>query len=143
MRLLNINTTHLEDFSSRQKPKYAVLSHRWTKNEVTFADICAAKFKSTSSPKFWGMLQQAARDNLDYVWIDICCFDKTSSTELSEAVNSMYRWYQGAESCNVYLHDVDKDRWQESFPKSKWFKRGWTLQELLAPRTVVFYDRKW
>lgn len=77
------------------------------------------------------------------MWIDTCCIDKTSSTELSEAVNSMYRWYQGVESCYVYLHDVDKDRWQESFLKSKWFKRGWTLQELLAPRTVVFYDRKW
>ena len=144
MRLINVETEQLEDFSPHQKPKYAVLSHRWTKKEVTFAEICGPNFRSTSSPtKFRGTLQQAANDGLKYVWIDTCCIDKTSSTELSEAVNSMYRWYQGAESCYVYLHDVKIIKWQESFPISKWFKRGWTLQELLAPRTVIFYDQSW
>ncbi|KAJ9663543.1 hypothetical protein H2198_000809 [Neophaeococcomyces mojaviensis] len=144
MRLIDANTGFLKEFSPRKKPKYAVLSHRWTKDEVTFLDVQAKTFRDTSSlDKFWGSLRQARRDGLKSVWIDTCCIDKQSSAELSEAINSMYRWYQGAEYCYVYLHDVDKDTWQESFLKSKWFTRGWTLQELLAPPSVIFYDRQW
>jgi hypothetical protein len=81
-------------------------------------------------------------------WLDSCCIDKTSSAELSEAINSMYRWYQNAQVCYAYLEDVpaeDSSLWSEdsAFRKSKWFTRGWTLQELLAPEIVVFYDHDW
>lgn len=144
MRLINIKTARLEDCPPHKKRPYAVLSHRWTKDEVTFDDIYASDLRPPARlSKFWGSLRQAKQDGLGYVWIDTCCIDKGSSSELSEAINSMYRWYQRAEVCYVYLQDVEKATWQESFPRSKWFTRGWTLQELLAPRAVVFYDRKW
>ncbi|EXJ56892.1 hypothetical protein A1O7_07236 [Cladophialophora yegresii CBS 114405] len=144
MRLINTHTGSLEDALAQTEPRYAVLSHCWTKDEILFPDIQSRNSERTSNHiKFWGSLQQAKSDGLKYIWIDTCCIDKQSTAELSEAINSMYRWYQGAEYCYVYLHDVDKDTWQETFPKSKWFTRGWTLQELLAPPKVMFYDRQW
>lgn len=144
MRLVNINTGSFRYFPTRKKPRYAVLSHRWTKDEVAFSDIHPGNFINAQSHiKFRGTIQQAKRDGLEYVWIDTCCIDTQSSAEVSEAINSMYQWYQGAEYCYVYLHDIDESTWRESFHKSKWFTRGWTLQELLAPPLVIFYDRKW
>ncbi|MCJ1477242.1 hypothetical protein MMC13_005913 [Lambiella insularis] len=144
MRLLNTRTGVLKSMNARKQPKYAILSHRWTKDEVTFTDVQNRNLrKSSNLRKFWGCLHQARRDGFHYVWIDTCCIDKQSSTELNEAINSMYRWYQGAESCYVYLDDVDQRDWESSIASSKWFTRGWTLQELLAPRRVLFYDREW
>lgn len=90
-----------------------------------------------------------AAEGHEYVWIDTYCIDKTSSAELTEAINSMYRWYQGAQICYAYLADVHNDHqlWdttaEEAFSKSRWFTRGWTLQELLAPKNVVFYEQNW
>lgn len=91
---------------------------------------------------------QAFQNRWQYAWIDTCCIDKSSSAELSEAINSMFRWYQNAEVCYVFLPDVlcmqgqlDGDITQ--FEKSKWFTRGWTLQELLAPFELIFFDRNW
>ncbi|KAM5530181.1 hypothetical protein V8D89_016147 [Ganoderma adspersum] len=89
----------------------------------------------------------AARDGFEWIWIDTCCIDKTSSSELSEAINSMYAWYAAADVCYVWLHDVDdihpSQSGPTSFSRSAWFTRGWTLQELLAPRYVVFLSKKW
>jgi hypothetical protein len=86
--------------------------------------------------------KQAARDGLQYVWIDTCCIDKSNSTELSEALNSMFRWYRDAAQCYVYLSDVSArgSGWKSAFRKSRWFTRGWTLQELIAPRSVEFFS---
>ncbi|KAF1951903.1 HET-domain-containing protein [Byssothecium circinans] len=95
--------------------------------------------------------QQAERDGLRYFWVDTCCIDKSSSAELQEAINSMFRWYQNAERCYVYLSNVlygssDRDdecsrRWKPAFKKSRWFTRGWTLQELIAPASVEFFSK--
>ena len=92
----------------------------------------------------------AAADEFDYIWIDTCCIDKTSSAELSEALNSMYRWYQEAEECYAYLVDVPHNSVNRrtgvtgpEFCKSRWFTRGWTLQELIAPLSVIFLDSEW
>ncbi|KAF2186699.1 HET-domain-containing protein, partial [Zopfia rhizophila CBS 207.26] len=78
---------------------------------------------------------------------DRCCIDKSSSAELSEAINSMYRWYNNAKVCYAYLVDVPDDtdarKKDSAFQKSRWFTRGWTLQELLAPRDFVFYSKGW
>jgi hypothetical protein len=100
--------------------------------------------------KIHGCCAQAASDGWKYAWIDSCCIDKSSSAELSEAINSMYRWYQNAEVCYAYLLDVPEDPSDEDpcaadsfFRRSKWFSRGWTLQELLAPWTVVFFNKNW
>lgn len=144
MRLIETRTAVLMNVSPPENPRYAVLSHRWTKDEVIFADLESKNFRPTSClDKFWGSLHQARSDGLKFVWIDTCCINKDSSVELSEAINSMYRWYRSAECCYVYLADVDQEDWENSFPKSEWFKRGWTLQELLAPQKVLFFDRQW
>lgn len=88
--------------------------------------------------------QQAVRDGLNYAWADTCCIDKSSSAELSEAINSMFRWYQRSEKCYVYLSDiVAGPSWRTELTRCRWFTRGWTLQELLAPRHVFFFDRNW
>ncbi|KAH8201323.1 hypothetical protein TruAng_004491 [Truncatella angustata] len=134
-------------------PPYAILSHTWGTNddEVTFQDIKENKGEEKSGYQkivFCG--QQAERDDLKYFWIDTCCIDKTSSAELTEAINSMFRWYQNAQKCYVYLADVPygdyqthepaRSTWKVAFRKSRWFTRGWTLQELIAPRAVEFFS---
>ena len=85
----------------------------------------------------------ALSEGWKYAWIDTCCIDKPSSADLSEAINAMYGWYENAQVCYVYLADVSLAKWDEEFRISRWFLRGWTLQELLAPKTVVFYSKDW
>ena len=99
--------------------------------------------------------EQARRDGLQYFWVDTCCIDKSNAVELQEAINSMFRWYQNAVQCYVYLSDVSTKKrkasdsstestWEPAFRSSKWFTRGWTLQELLAPgpALVKFFSRE-
>ena len=127
---------------------YAILSHTWEEDneEVTFEDLKDGSGKSKNGYKklrFCG--QQAARDGLQYFWVDTCCINKSNSAELSEAINSMFRWYRKAAICYVYLADVwTKDPfsklWEAAFGNSRWFTRGWTLQELIAPPLVEFFS---
>jgi Heterokaryon incompatibility protein (HET) len=135
-------------------PRYAVLSHTWgvDDEEVTFKDLVdgAGKSKSGYSKiRFCG--KQAAKDGLQFFWVDTCCIDKSSSAELSEAINSMFRWYHNADKCYVYLSDVliggsvrndlfSQWTWKPAFQHSRWFTRGWTLQELVAPTCVEFFS---
>ncbi|EMD65035.1 hypothetical protein COCSADRAFT_317254 [Bipolaris sorokiniana ND90Pr] len=139
-------------------PSYAILSHTWKEGqEVTFADLKdldnAAGVETRRKEGYQKLLfcaQQAKQDGLKYFWVDTCCIDKTNNTELSEAINSMFRWYQNAIKCYVFLSDVedrslDGDgescrRWKAVFGKSRWFSRGWTLQELVAPCSVEFFS---
>jgi hypothetical protein len=149
MYLLDTSTFELHDFQSNDIPDYAILSHRWSGEEVSFFDLRDGKGTDLAGfSKFKGCCAQAASDGWQYVWIDSCCIDKSSSAELSEAINSMFRWYKNAEVCYAYLVDVpdgtEDPRLPDSFfRRSKWFTRGWTLQELLAPSTVVFFDCNW
>lgn len=78
---------------------------------------------------------------LKYAWVDTYCIDKTSSAELSEAINSMFKWYQQSAICFAFLEDWEPD--QPTFDHCRWWRRGWTLQELIAPRNVLFFDRNW
>ncbi|KAF2738199.1 HET-domain-containing protein, partial [Polyplosphaeria fusca] len=134
-------------------PAYAILSHTWGEEEVSFQDIEANGGKCESISKAgWAKIQfcaeQAAVDGLQYVWVDTCCIDKKNAVELGAAINSMFRWYQNAARCYVYLSDVSKSdngaggerAWEEAFRTSRWFTRGWTLQELIAPREVEFFS---
>lgn len=133
-------------------PRYAILSHTWGKDEeeVTFQDFTNDRGKSKLGyRKLQFCAIQAARDGLKHFWIDTCCIDKSSSSELSEAINSMFRWYRVAEKCYVYLSDVSysdgddrSQRWKPAFRKSRWFTRGWTLQELIAPTRVEFFSNE-
>ena len=93
--------------------------------------------------KFMRCCELALSEGWKYAWIDTCCIYKTSSADLSEAINAMYGWYENAQVCYVYLADVSLAKWDEEFRISRWFLRGWTLQELLTPRTVVFYSKDW
>ncbi|KAG1849880.1 heterokaryon incompatibility protein-domain-containing protein [Suillus subalutaceus] len=94
--------------------------------------------------KIEGCCIQANEDRYRYVWIDTCCINKSSSSELSEAINSMFMWYKKAQICYTYLDDVSRcDTLLEEFSNSQWFRRGWTLQELIAPNNVVFFSCDW
>ena len=134
-------------------PAYAILSHTWGKDEVIFQDMGAgADMSKTMSKAGWRKIQfcakQAAADGLQHFWVDACCIDKKNAVELGAAINSMFRWYQNAARCYIYLSDVskpdtgadDQRAWEEAFRKSRWFTRGWTLQELIAPRLVDFFS---
>jgi hypothetical protein len=174
MRLINTETLHFEEFD-RDIPPYAILSHRWEEEEVAFADYLAQLAVLASGgtrKKGFGKIElcvkQARFDGLSYCWVDTCCIDKSSSAELTEAINSMYAWYRDSAVCYIYLSDVDvsgEDRCRSKgkrpiFPldsvlqpfaddhilqlaSSQWFTRGWTLQELLAPAICIFYDLGW
>ncbi|KAI0471363.1 heterokaryon incompatibility protein-domain-containing protein [Xylaria cf. heliscus] len=132
---------------------YVVLSHTWgnEQDEVTYQDILDGT--APSKPGYWKVEfcgSKAASEGYKYFWVDTCCIDKSNSTELQEAINSMFRWYQSSARCYVYLsdvkHDHENDRyWERSFRASRWFTRGWTLQELIAPSLVDFFasDGRW
>ncbi|KAI1764461.1 HET-domain-containing protein [Hypoxylon sp. FL1150] len=148
MRLLHVQTGKLEEFAGDDVPPYAILSHTWGKHELTLQDLSKLDRSSIASyAKVEGCCRQAANEGLHYVWIDTCCIDKTSSAELSEGINSMFQWYRKSTICYVYLADVtaedDPFDGQSEFRRSRWFERGWTLQELLAPMEVAFFDRTW
>ena len=153
MRLINVKTSKLEEFLDYDAPRYAILSHTWGDDceELTVRDVEEGKINKpgVGSVKFQGSCRQAEKDGLGYVWIDTCCIDKTNLVELSEAINSMFRWYQQAFFCYAYLSDVpdhDSDKPQKpgsKFCTSRWFGRGWTLQELLAPKQMRFYNSAW
>jgi hypothetical protein len=124
-------------------PPYAILSHTWTNGaEVTYDELVTGARKDKASYakiRFCG--ERAAHDGLQYFWVDTCCIDKSSSAELTEALNCMFRWYQSSAKCYVYLSDVSSSRLpsEDAFLGSRWFIRGWTLQELIAPEVVEFY----
>ncbi|KAI5987757.1 heterokaryon incompatibility protein-domain-containing protein [Pisolithus orientalis] len=142
---------------------YAILSHRWQDgHEVDYNEMTnlmkmdeeeRKKVKQRNGyKKILASCEQAMRDGFEWLWVDTCCIDKRSSSELSEAINSMYRWYENSTKCYAYLHDVDSTTFptkQNSgrFSKCKgwpeWFSRGWTLQELIAPRVVQFFNKEW
>ncbi|KAH9226250.1 hypothetical protein K456DRAFT_1808767, partial [Colletotrichum gloeosporioides 23] len=147
MRLLHTMTLDLNEFIG-DVPPYAILSHTWENDEVSLQDLSTTAGRSKKGfKKIEACCAPARRDGFDWAWLDTCCIDKTSSAELSEVINSMFRWYRQARVCYVYLSDLpsqypgDVDRRQ--FHSVKWFTRGWTLQELIAPRAIGFYDQNW
>ena len=151
MRLINVKTLKLDEFLDDKVPPYAILSHTWGKDseELTFRNVQAGDIDKpgVGSIKFQGCCKQAEEDGLGYVWIDTCCIDTTNLVELSGAINSMFRWYRQASICYAYLSDVPSDdsprKPGSKFQSSRWFKRGWTLQELLAPANLRFYNSEW
>ena len=160
MRLLQCSDTGgfspTKDFLDGEAlPPYAILSHTWEDGqEITYKDLMDDTGKSKrgyDKIQFCG--QQAERDGLEYFWVDTCCIDKSNHVEVQKAINSMFRWYQNAVKCYVYLSDVSIAKrkasdgvseytWEPAFRQSRWFARGWTLQELLAPNLVEFYSRE-
>jgi len=130
-------TIGLERFDG-DLPPYAILSHRWVDGEPTYQEVqqgTAHHKKGYQKIEFCE--QQAKKNGLAHFWVDTVCIDKQSSAELHEAITSFFQWYQQAEICYVYMDDVSSTG--SGFQKSKWFTRGWTLQELIAPKTVEFF----
>ena len=153
MRLINTSSLKLHEFYDSKIPDYAILSHTWTKQEVTLQMLEDPQSKTLAGyVKIRRCCELALSEGWQYAWIDTCCIDKTSSADLSEAINAMYGWYEKARVCYVYMADVSltyhhqpgvSPDFNQRFRSSRWFHRGWTLQELLAPRTVVFYGSEW
>lgn len=179
MRLINVSTLKLHNFFDEANiPEYAILSHTWGASEVTFKELRKwDKFTEKERAdikekegyhKIMRCCAQAKMDGLEWCWVDTCCIDKKSSAELSEAINSMFKWYRNAAVCYAYLDDIEisetmkservefvedeaRMAWTvglalvgtEELAKARWFTRGWTLQELIAPENVVFYAKEW
>lgn len=138
-------------------PPYAILSHTWSEEaseEVTFRNMEDGTWRSKpGSAKIKFCSEQAMRDGLEYAWVDTCCINKSTMDEVQLSINSMFQWYRGAAHCYVYLSDVSMNArfphgdqinipWEAAFRSSKWFTRGWTLQELLAPASVQFFSQE-
>jgi hypothetical protein len=145
MRLLDTSSLELKEFWDNEIPLYAILSHTWETEEVSFQDMQSGRATSKAGyAKISSSCKQATLDGLKYIWIDTCCIDKSSSAELTEAINSMYRWYQNAQACYAYLSDVlVSETGSSGFTTSRWFTRGWTLQELIAPSHLTFHSKEW
>lgn len=169
MRLLNTETVELHEFFEYDIPEYAILSHRWGHGEVTFETVTKQRNLQAAG---WNKVRRCCslvrEIGFAWIWIDTCCINKSSSVELSEAINSMYNWYRNAKLCFVHLNDVCclpeevqlyqdlvKAKVHDDNPRhcsvqtsaqlrrSMWFTRGWTLQELIAPHLVIFVDSAW
>ncbi|KAK5737652.1 hypothetical protein LTR17_006514 [Elasticomyces elasticus] len=165
VRLLDTSTLTFVQIPPGEAP-YAILSHTWTlgTEEVLYRDIHQDTSRTKAGwIKIIGACRQAKKDGLAFLWADTCCIDKSNNSELSEAINSMFAWYRDAAVCYVHLADVSVSSawWDERetlrsatsaswravghvrFSHSRWFHRGWTLQELLAPTFVRFYTLDW
>jgi hypothetical protein len=157
MRLLQCTDGKDDEFSLTSDlppadiPPYAILSHTWgpDSDEVTYKDVIEGTGKDKIGyKKIRFCAKQAERDRLKYFWVDTCCIDKSDPIEVQRSINSMFRWYRNASRCYVYLSDMlagsegdqqSDPAWQSAFRGHRWFKRGWTLQELLAPVSVEFF----
>ena len=163
MRLLNTSNLRFKEFSHLDVEPYAILSHCWNHapghEEPNYQQVLNGSRKDESLG--WRKVLECCRiarlRKLTWAWVDTVCIDRTSSSELSESINCMFSWYQNSAECYVFLDDVPTNRdigenWRglhnsftsghmPSFSLSRWFSRGWTLQELLAPSAVYFYDR--
>ena len=159
MRLLQIHENgqfiFVDVVGDDRIPPYAILSHTWSQDdedEVTFGDIIDNSGKKKFGyEKIQFCEEQARKDGLQYFWVDTCCINKQDEAEVSHSINSMFRWYCNAARCYVYLSDVSmtrkrtrdgdpRDTWESDFRRSRWFTRGWTLQELIAPLVVEFFS---
>jgi hypothetical protein len=143
MWLLDSKSLELKLYYDNNIPPYAILSHAWEENEVSFQQINGPRDQIQFHAGFIKIQRccaQAATYGFEHVWIDTCCIDKTNSVELSEAINSMFNWYRNATECYVYLADVTS---LKDFGASRWFTRGWTLQELIAPDSAIFFNKDW
>jgi Heterokaryon incompatibility protein (HET) len=156
IRLLNTDTLKLEEFFDSKTPPYVILSHTWGNEEVSFIemqrnDVAIGSRLKEGFKKISNFCAMAKRHGFTYGWADSCCIDKRNSAELSEAINSMYRYYYNAAECLVYLEDVpakingaiDQVGQLGAIKSSRWFTRGWTLQELIAPKVRHFFAGDW
>ncbi|KAI1131676.1 heterokaryon incompatibility protein-domain-containing protein [Nemania abortiva] len=151
MWLINTTSLQLEQVLEPRNEGYAILSHTWGDEEVSFQEFTSSDVakKRAEFDKIERLCKMAVSRGLKYAWIDTCCIDKTSSAELSEAINSMFEWYKQSQVCFAFIADLPPVArgdplldWLEQ-GQYRWFTRGWTLQELIAPRKLEFFDSTW
>ncbi|KAL4063535.1 heterokaryon incompatibility protein-domain-containing protein [Scleroderma yunnanense] len=156
---VDLEANVLSEFYDDRIPEYAILSHRWIDQEVNRNEMVELakmeeRHKVCQRPGYKKILascEQAKNDNCEWLWVDTCCIDRQSNAELSEGINSMYRWYENSKVCYAYLHDVpgtlfpaeDDKRYPNFNGWLEWFSHGWTLQELIAPKHVQFFNQNW
>lgn len=155
MWLIDTTTLRLEEVVDLQDCKYAILSHTWEEDEVDFQEMLAESrparlVKKAGFLKIKKTCEVAKEKGYAYAWVDTCCIDKTSSAALSEAINSMFHWYKESSLCLAYLSDLEVNNFEHAESKTSefmedcvWFTRGWTLQELIGPEELDFYDQEW
>lgn len=145
MRLLHARSLKFQDFNESSLPPYAILSHTWNQSqEITLQDMTSPYLPTKKGyRKITETCRLALTQGLEYAWIDTCCIDKTSSAELTESINSMFRWYQKARVCYIHLSDFHSTSVSPDLNQCVWLTRGWTLQELIAPPTLEFYNSSW
>lgn len=145
MRLINTSSIELEEFHLSGVPQYAILSHTWGDDEVTFQDMSSSsRYSRKGYHKIMQTCRLARENEIRYAWIDTCCIDKSSSAELTESINSMFQWYKKSTACYVLLTDLPPNvPAKNTLASCRWFSRGWTLQEMLAPKDTHFYDLNW
>ncbi|KAF5371729.1 hypothetical protein D9758_003400 [Tetrapyrgos nigripes] len=154
LRLIDTRTCKLVDFTENEHiPAYAILSHRWFRDqEVQYEDFLELQpetRKKLGYRRIRGACKQAFLDGHNYIWIDTCCINQNNADEVSRNINSMYFYYHNSTVCYAYLVDVYTPKYKHEssqaglWSHSKWFTRGWSLQELLAPRKVVFFNADW
>ena len=159
MRLIHMKALELCEYIGSSVPKYTILSHNWGEEEVSFSQFSNPQSHHLAG---YGKIKAFCKKSLEisdaeYGWVDTCCIDKSSSAELSEAINSMFQWYRNSDNCIVFLSDMPaanppaveglQAAWIQGrvaeFKRCRWFRRGWTLQELIAPPKVAFFDQRW
>ncbi|ENH68009.1 Vegetative incompatibility protein HET-E-1 [Fusarium oxysporum f. sp. cubense race 1] len=151
MWFINTTTIALEraDNIDILSTPYAILSHTWGEDEVTFEDMIDGQEKEKKGYiKIVNTCRLAKERGILYAWVDTCCVDKRSSAELAEAINSMFNWYTFSAVCFAHLEDLDvhrgpQDDELDGLSSCRWFTRGWTLQELIASQKLEFYDSRW
>ncbi|EXJ61947.1 hypothetical protein A1O7_02379 [Cladophialophora yegresii CBS 114405] len=152
IRLLDTTTLRMRVFMGENNPGYAILSHTWVEDdEVDFQEMTAIGHNDQHPAtlkggyrKIHSTCEKAREHDINYAWVDTCCIDKSSSAELSEAINSMFKWYRDAARCYVFLSDLEPGSDVGNAMKvCRWYNRGWTLQELIAPKDLRFYNQKW
>ncbi|THU82246.1 HET-domain-containing protein, partial [Dendrothele bispora CBS 962.96] len=142
--LIDTHTIKPIEFTKGTIPPYAILSHLWVEGEeVTYEELVHVRsttYQKSGYQKIRTACQIASQDGYRYIWIDTCCIIQQDEMDLKENIPNMYGFYKNSGICYVYLPDVSS---KKDVHRSRWFKRGWTLQELVAPRTVAFYDTDW
>ncbi|KAK7443540.1 hypothetical protein VKT23_015713 [Stygiomarasmius scandens] len=144
--LIDVYTTKLIEFTKNDTiPPYAVLSHRWKLGEeVMYEELLYPRDETKAKlgyRKIMAACQKARDGGVHYIWVDTCCIKQGDDADIKANITSMYAYYQNAAVCYAYLADLPQAR--KSLDSSEWFTRGWTLQELLAPPTVIFFDKNW
>ncbi|THV01249.1 HET-domain-containing protein [Dendrothele bispora CBS 962.96] len=163
-RMINTYSLKLKDFEDGVSiPHYAILSHTWGAEEIGYHDFDQLFFEDSENwsvfvegvemyeqhqgtkakPAYHKIVEaciKALSDGVEYLWVDTCCIDQEDQTDVHRNVKNMYSYYRNSRICYAYLVDMGH---QSSFGQSRWFTRGWTLQELLAPPEVIFFDSNW